>query len=64
MWSSAAVAHLLQGSTCCVFRDGILHTLVVTSGYLSYCFFSIKIIYKNIVKCNLENLNINFHTVH
>ncbi len=36
MWSSAAVAHLLQGSTCCVFRDGVLHTLVVTSDYLSY----------------------------
>ncbi len=32
MWSSAAVAHLLQGPTCCAFRDGILHTLVVTSG--------------------------------
>ncbi len=42
MWSSAAVAHLLQGSTCCcVFRDGILHSLVVTSGYLSYCCLSI-----------------------
>ncbi len=41
MWSSAAVAHLLQGSTCCVFRDGILHTLVVTSGSLSYCCLSI-----------------------
>ncbi len=39
--SSAAVAHLLQGSTCCVFRDGILHTLVVTSGYLRYCCLSI-----------------------
>ncbi len=26
---------------CCVFRDGILHTLVVTSGYLSYCCLSI-----------------------
>ncbi len=37
MWSSAALAHLLQGSTCCAFRDGILHTLVVMSGYLSYC---------------------------
>ncbi len=23
MWSSAAVARLLQGSTCCAFRDGI-----------------------------------------
>ncbi len=41
MWSSAAEAHLLQGSMCCAFRDGILHTLVVTSGYLSYCCLSI-----------------------
>ncbi len=41
MWFSAAVDHLLQGSMCCVFRDGILHNLVVTSGYLSYCCLSI-----------------------
>ncbi len=41
MWSSAAEAHLLQGSTCCAFRDGILHILVVTSVYLSYCCLSI-----------------------
>ncbi len=41
MWSSAAVAHLLKGSTCCVFRDGNLHTLAVTSGSLSYCCLSI-----------------------
>ncbi len=41
VWSSAAVAHLFQGSTCCAFRDGILHMLVVTSGYLSYCCLSI-----------------------
>ncbi len=41
MWSSAAVAHLLQGLMCCVFRDGILHTLVVTRVYLSYCCLSI-----------------------
>ncbi len=41
MWSSAAGAHLLQGSTCFVFRDGILQILVVTSGYLSYCCLSI-----------------------
>ncbi len=41
VWSSAAGAHLLQGSTCCTFRDGILQTLVVTSGYLSYCCLSI-----------------------
>ncbi len=41
VWSSAAGVHLFQGSTCCVFRDGILHTLVVTSGYLSYCCLSI-----------------------
>ncbi len=41
MWSTAAVVHLLQGSTCCAFRDGIPHTLVVTSGYFSYCCLSI-----------------------
>ncbi len=41
VWSSAAGAHLLQGSTCCVFRDGILQILVVTCGYLSYCCRSI-----------------------
>ncbi len=41
VWSSAAVSHLLQGSTCCVFRDDILYTLVVTSGYFSYCCLSI-----------------------
>ncbi len=41
VWSSAAVDHLLQGSMCCAFRDGILHNLVVTSDYLSYCFLSI-----------------------
>ncbi len=38
---SAAGAHLLQGSTCCVFRDGVLHILVVSSGYFSYCCLSI-----------------------
>ncbi len=37
MWSSAAVAHLLQGSMCCVFRDAPLHTSVVMSALLSYC---------------------------
>ncbi len=41
MWSSAAVPHLLQVSTCCVVRDGILHTLVITSGYLRYNCISI-----------------------
>ncbi len=41
VWSSAAVVHLLQSSMCCVFRDGILHTLVVTSDYLSYSCLSI-----------------------
>jgi len=33
----AAVANLLQDSTCCVFRDALLQTSVVKSGYLSYC---------------------------
>ncbi len=32
---------LLLGLTCCVFRDGVLQMLVVTSGYLSYCCLSI-----------------------
>ncbi len=41
MCSSAVEAHLLQGSTCCVFRDGIMHTLVVMGGYLSYFCLSI-----------------------
>ncbi len=41
MWASAAVDHLLPGSTCCALRDGILHSSVVTSGYLSYCCLSI-----------------------
>ncbi len=41
VWSSAAVAHLLQGLACCAFREGILYTLVVMSGYLSYCCLSI-----------------------
>ncbi len=41
MWSSPSVVHLLQGSTCCVFRDGILHILVIMSGYLSYYCLSI-----------------------
>ncbi len=35
-WSPSA-----SGLTCCVFRDGILQILVVTSGYLSYCCLSI-----------------------
>lgn len=45
MLSSAAVVHLLQGSTCCAFIDAFLHTLVATSGYLSYCWrtFSSKL---------------------
>ncbi len=41
VWSSAAVVHLLQGLTCCAFRDCILHSLVVTSVYLSYFCLSI-----------------------
>ncbi len=35
-WSPSA-----SGLMCCVFRDGILQTLVVTRGYLSYCCLSI-----------------------
>ncbi len=36
MWTSAAGAHLLQSSTCYVFKDDILHTVVVTGVYLRY----------------------------
>lgn len=35
MWASAAVAHLLQEMTCCVFRHAALHTLVVRSFYFN-----------------------------
>lgn len=42
LWPSAAVAHLLQGSTCCEVRDSLLDTLVVTSGYLSDCCFPVS----------------------
>ncbi len=51
MWSSAAVAHLLQGLTWCAFRDGILHTLVVSSGYLSYWCLSIVSNHFYVVNC-------------
>ncbi len=42
VWSSAAGARLLQGSTCCVFRDARLQTSAGTSGYFSYCRLSIS----------------------
>lgn len=35
MWSSVDAAHLLQSSKCCAFKDALLHSLVVTNGYLS-----------------------------
>lgn len=37
-WVACVVSNLLKGSMCCVFRDVLLHTFVVTSHYLSYCF--------------------------
>lgn len=40
-WSSAAVAHVLQGSMCWAFRVIILCPLVITTGYSSYCFLSV-----------------------
>lgn len=39
MWLFAA--HLLQGSTCCLFRDGLLHISGVLSGYLRNCWLSV-----------------------
>ena len=42
-WSSAAVAAPLQGLTCCVFRDALLHTTVLMQGYLSYCHLPVSL---------------------
>lgn len=41
MRSAAAVAHLILGSTYCVFRYALLYALVLTCGDLSYCFLPI-----------------------
>lgn len=40
-WTSAAEACLLQGWTCRAFRDAVQHSLVATSGCLSFCCLSI-----------------------
>lgn len=40
--SSAAVARLVQESMCCAFRDALLHSLLVTSGYLSRLIFLLR----------------------
>ncbi len=47
VWSSAAGVHLLQGSTCCAFRDAILHTLVVQCDWLisNLCYQAIEQVY-------------------
>lgn len=37
MFSSAAVAHPLQGLMWCAFRDVLLHVTVQLWGYFSYC---------------------------
>lgn len=39
---SSAVNQLLQNSTCCGFRDALLHILDATSGYLSCCWLPIS----------------------
>lgn len=36
VWSSAAIAHLLQGLMCCVLGDVLPNNLVVISSFLSY----------------------------
>lgn len=38
VWSSAAVAELLQGKICCA----LLHGLFIIAGYLCYCCFPIS----------------------
>lgn len=39
---SQQISHVLQGSTCCEFIDALLHTLLVLSGYLVYCYLPIS----------------------
>lgn len=43
VWSSAAVAHLLQGLTCFMFRDAPLNSIVVRRSYLGCCWFPISL---------------------
>lgn len=43
MWSSVDAAHLLQSSKCCAFKDALLHSLVVTSGYFKLLLPSYKL---------------------
>lgn len=43
VWSAAAAeANLLEASTWCAFRCDLLHTSVVTSGYVTYCWLSVS----------------------
>lgn len=37
VWYCDAVAHPLQGLTCCVFRDAVLSTTIVMRGSVNYC---------------------------
>ncbi len=53
VWSSAAVAYLLQGLMCCAFRDALLHTSV----YLSYCCLSISLNQSSLsLRCHANGL--------
>lgn len=36
-------AQLFQGSTCCAFRDGVLHYTAVAHTYLSYCCLPVSV---------------------
>lgn len=40
---SDAVAHLLQGSVCCTFKDVLLYSSIIKSTYLISCCFSISL---------------------
>lgn len=39
----AAVAHLVQGSMCFAFKDALLHSLVVTTHYLTRYFLIFRL---------------------
>lgn len=50
-WSrnrDSTVAHLLQVLMCCMLRDALLHTFVLTSGYLTYICLRIRLFYSDL----------------
>lgn len=59
-WCSAAVALLLQGSICHVFRDALLYIAIEKSPYLGYCCPSISSDYSNHNTINTTKINYSY----